>query len=424
MGKIKESCSLCGGKLKNGICTECGMDNRKNDGMYKSMLNQGEHYSLNTAQPQTSEHLQRTQSQTAEQPQKTQSQTAEQWQQAAQSYRTQHQKAKKAEKAAKDSSQKKYPNASGNRNIFTSGQPYTPRQFTGAQKSTGRKNGGLTAFFIGIFALVVILSLVGIFESQESEDSFATDIYVENIPEDTPENGQRPSYGEEGFVDNTEEQLSPIGATWEKALPAGLYVVGSDIPEGEYTISGGEGNSCFIRDEKNSIYSFYSFGTQEYDVEAVEGERLFSGAVVSVTGFAPIAFFSHNAQIDAMTAKMPNPVTESVEIAAEAVAGEDFPPGIYDVEVMENDFGILQFSMEEYEGKEPPFLDSSLLLEKNPTEKNPEYSDSYRGVIFPEGTKVTTDITVKLVPCPEIAGTDYLGIYQQTETENKGQEQE
>ncbi len=167
---------------------------------------------------------------------------------------------------------------------------------------------------------------------------------------------------------------------------------------------------------------FYSFGTQEYDVEAVEGERLFSGAVVSVTGFAPIAFSSHNAQIDAMTAKMPNPVTESVEIAAEAVAGEDFPPGIYDVEVMENDFGILQFSMEEYEGKEPPFLDSSLLLEKNPTEKNPEYSDSYRGVIFPEGTKVTTDITVKLVPCPEIAGTDYLGIYQQTE--NKGQEQE
>ena len=53
---------------------------------------------------------------------------------------------------------------------------------------------------------------------QESEDSFATDIYVENIPEDTPENGQRPSYGEEGFVDNAEEQLSPIGATWEKAF--------------------------------------------------------------------------------------------------------------------------------------------------------------------------------------------------------------
>ena len=118
MGKLKESCSLCGGKLKNGICTECGMDNRKNDSMYKSMLNQGEHYSLNTAQSQTAERSQKTQPQTAEQSRRTQPQPTEQWQQAEQSYRTQYQKAKTAEKAAKDSSQKKYPNASGNRNIF------------------------------------------------------------------------------------------------------------------------------------------------------------------------------------------------------------------------------------------------------------------------------------------------------------------
>lgn len=31
MGK---QCSLCGGKLRNGICTECGMDNRKSDRTY------------------------------------------------------------------------------------------------------------------------------------------------------------------------------------------------------------------------------------------------------------------------------------------------------------------------------------------------------------------------------------------------------
>ena len=31
MGK---RCRLCGGKLRNGICTECGMDNRKTDEKY------------------------------------------------------------------------------------------------------------------------------------------------------------------------------------------------------------------------------------------------------------------------------------------------------------------------------------------------------------------------------------------------------
>ena len=26
---MKYTCSLCGGKLKDGICTECGMNNQK-----------------------------------------------------------------------------------------------------------------------------------------------------------------------------------------------------------------------------------------------------------------------------------------------------------------------------------------------------------------------------------------------------------
>lgn len=37
---MKNICSLCGGKLREGICTECGMDNRKSDDMYKGILNQ------------------------------------------------------------------------------------------------------------------------------------------------------------------------------------------------------------------------------------------------------------------------------------------------------------------------------------------------------------------------------------------------
>lgn len=40
---MKYTCSLCGGKLKDGICTECGMDNRKSDEMYQDRLNRSQY---------------------------------------------------------------------------------------------------------------------------------------------------------------------------------------------------------------------------------------------------------------------------------------------------------------------------------------------------------------------------------------------
>ena len=47
---MKNTCSLCGGKLKDGICTECGMDNRKSDEMYRNCLNRSkyDHTSMGT----------------------------------------------------------------------------------------------------------------------------------------------------------------------------------------------------------------------------------------------------------------------------------------------------------------------------------------------------------------------------------------
>lgn len=40
MSKNIGTCFLCGGRVRNGICTECGMDNRKSDDSYR--LNTGE----------------------------------------------------------------------------------------------------------------------------------------------------------------------------------------------------------------------------------------------------------------------------------------------------------------------------------------------------------------------------------------------
>ena len=40
---MKYTCSLCGGKLKDGICTECGMNNQKSDEMYRDCLNRSKY---------------------------------------------------------------------------------------------------------------------------------------------------------------------------------------------------------------------------------------------------------------------------------------------------------------------------------------------------------------------------------------------
>ena len=119
--------------------------------------------------------------------------------------------------------------------------------------------------------------------------------------------------------------------------------------------------------------------------------------------------------------KMANPLTESVEIetGTEVVVGQDFPAGVYDIESTGAEFGLLEMKLDEE--KEGLFLDSVLLLETNPTQENPNYFSCYKSMILPEGTKITTDISVRLVPSPEISGEDYMGIYENT-TGYEGQE--
>ena len=44
---MRRRCSLCGGKLNGNICTECGLDNSKNDDQYVTLGNSGHEESLN-----------------------------------------------------------------------------------------------------------------------------------------------------------------------------------------------------------------------------------------------------------------------------------------------------------------------------------------------------------------------------------------
>ena len=43
---MRRRCSLCGGKLNGNICTECGLDNSKNDDQYVTLGKSGHEESL------------------------------------------------------------------------------------------------------------------------------------------------------------------------------------------------------------------------------------------------------------------------------------------------------------------------------------------------------------------------------------------
>ena len=390
MGNRKNECSHCGGKLRNGICMECGMDNRKCDDMYTGVLNRGQYQTRESA---------------AKEPQ-------------AQGQREERQEVLQQPETSPGEKQplkqQVYP-PSGTRTAAgpcASAGPYASLRSNSAARRGNKGRSGLMVFFLGMFILIVILCIVGVSQSHESDSYLETDTQGENYDDFMEE------YDPYQYI---EDQISPIGDTWEQALPAGLYVVGTDIPEGEYVITGEEGSSCAIRDVNHAVYASYSFGTEEYDTDAAQGQKLFAGTLVSVTGMNPVAFSTQNAQTEDMTEKMANPLTESVEIetGTEVVVGQDFPAGVYDIESTGAEFGLLEMKLDEE--KEGLFLDSVLLLETNPTQENPNYFSCYKSMILPEGTKITTDISVRLVPSPEISGEDYMGIYENT-TGYEGQE--
>ena len=53
---------------------------------------------------------------------------------------------------------------------------------------------------------------------------------------------------------NIQEALPATGEHWDNQLPAGMYMVGIDMPEGEYTVTGPEGSSFEVHDNTHSIY--------------------------------------------------------------------------------------------------------------------------------------------------------------------------
>lgn len=145
---------------------------------------------------------------------------------------------------------------------------------------------------------------------------------------------------------NAYDDLRPLvpanGVDWDGDLPAGLYVVGQDLPEGTYTITCAEDGTSMELQLVNDacgveVYEYLS----SYDAEEAGRDDipLPAGTVLFLTGNNALSFHSSNARVDALpTETALNPVAGDMNYTlypdAETLyltVGEDIEPGVYDV---------------------------------------------------------------------------------------------
>lgn len=394
---MKYTCSLCGGKLKDGICTECGMDNRKSDEMYQDRLNrsQYDHASMKSMSHVHTE------------------EGAEKYKQP-----VLNENRKKSNGDDKGASPRQDPGA--DRKTMAGSAPakkqarnsrYQNIDFRnikrGSLASGQRKSQPPRLTILALLIGIVILAMLGLSVASFLGISLDEPAYV-GVSEE--------SYDMSYDYEEIQEQLPAQGEYWNSEIPAGMYMVGTDIPEGEYSVTGPEGSSFEVHDNIHSIYIQESFGTDEYEIKGAEGIPLFTGALICVDGKNPVFFKSENAQTEDLESRIPNPVADQVDVTGTVTAGVDFPAGTYDIQAAGDNFGYVTYEIpyeDPYSEGGQSYHFFGIMLEKDPTDDYPEYCSVYRNVVLPEGAVVSSeDYQCRLVPSSSIISEDYQSYYE------------
>lgn len=399
-------CILCGGKLRNGICTECGMDNNKSDAAYRSQVNrsQCEDAPLTHVHGEESTELYRKPA--LNHPRQQQYSPSGQGGNAA----------KKNQGAGKAPG--KYTLNGGNtKNTvdFNRLRDMSKRPGGSGMYSPGRgrssNKAGITVVVVAVLAGMI---LVSIGYANKSETTVTTEKIINEPDYQEPFDYQQPyDYPEYTFdpYQYTTKELAPDGENWDTELSAGAYMVGYDIPEGRYVAEGGEGMRLEVADMDSNVWFSEYFGEDENQVQQLDDVRLFTGAIVMVNGGGNIHITSENAQTEAVVTPSANPLTEEITLTDTMVAGEDFPEGTYDIVIAADDFGIVTYELPKEQGQEYG-LNFSFLMDSSPSGEYPDYTREYKNAVLPKGTTVTADeLTIKLVPSSRIISEDYNAFY-------------
>ncbi len=364
---MRRRCSLCGGKLNGNICTECGLDNSKNDDQYVTLGNSDHEAEL------THVHTEE------EKPYEGKTMT-----------RDNVRKAQNVEKNAKKAAVK---NAS--KNAATGNQSYSYTASSMPQSSRPvKKKRKFGKFLVGC---VIIAAFAGELAGTISEE--IRNYFDEYTYDDSD------SYNEDDPYSAVQDVMPEDGAVYETELTAGIYKGAVQIPQGTYSVNYVDGNGYVeLIDNKNGIWESYYFGDAYEDtVDGVDDFRVYPGTYVVIYDGVTLNFATENAQ-DAFE-KMNNPEEGVWNLADNFIVGEDLPAGVYDITCTNGGGDLFSYTAVDSSGYETnlgmPFGNNS-----------GDYIKELKNIVLTEGTEVDMEgIEAEFVPSKEIESEDYNSFY-------------
>ena len=402
----KRRCYLCGGKLVNGRCTLCGLDNtkieRKNYRLNESSFDrkgiEAKHLCESHNGKPSGSHTNQSGGQNRQRQNGQNQQRQVSWQngqnQQGQTFR--------------QNGQNQQGQTSRQR-----GQNWT--QTGGKKKTAGKqKKGWISTVIVLLMILIsvggpavsyiktVIETVINQFDDADSDNWWSGSEIDTSVDENDP-------------YEFVTRELSDSGEVYDTELGYGEYVVGTDIPEGTYEVTLQSGYGSFQTDDPdNSIYLYGYFSEnasdEDEDITEMEDVRLYEGAHVMIGEDVVLAFHTENGQTGQMQSEdNPLSVTYTLQPEKKYTVGKEIPAGGYDVSgtkdwaVMEYEIYLGELYDEEYDSLN--YQSYSIMVEAG------SENAIYKNAVLTEGTEITVTGKMILTPSKKIGSQDYEAFY-------------
>ena len=294
-----------------------------------------------------------------------------------------------------------------------SSRPFV-RTVSHVEVSARRKRGGAqaAAWIIIAAALMILLPIAHVFLQRQIFSDPYTPTFAESAEEQSTEI----------LPDDSSDSYEPLralvpaeGTDWDGDLAAGMYVVGQDLPEGTYTIRCAEDNTSLemqLVNDAQRVETYEDLATYDADSASRDDIPLPAGTVLFLTGNGSLYFHSSNAQVDALpTDTALNPVVGNMDYTlypdAEPLyltVGEDIEPGVYDVNCT-NGSGYFAFEL--------PMENTRTMYCSAWLYGDSDYIDTLHHIVLTEGTEVTiANYSDQMAYTVELQPTETVYIYK------------
>ena len=390
----KRRCYLCGGKLVNGRCTLCGLDNtkieRKNYRLNESSFDrkgiEAKHLCESHNGKPSGSHTNQSGGQNRQRQNGQNQQRQVPWQ----------------------NGQNQQGQTSRQR-----GQNWT--QTGGKKKTAGKQKKGWISTVIVL--LMILISVGGPAISFVTTEIKNKIDQINNSGDDNWWSGSEidTSVDENDPYEFVTRELSDSGEVYDTELGYGEYVVGTDIPEGTYEVTLQSGYGSFQTDDPdNSIYLYGYFSEnasdEDEDITEMEDVRLYEGVHVMIGEDVVLAFHTENGQTGQMQSEdNPLSVTYTLQPEKKYTVGKEIPAGVYDVSgtkdwaVMEYEIYLGELYDEEYDSLN--YQNYSIMVESG------SENAIYKNAVLTEGTEITVTGKMILTPSKKIGSQDYEAFY-------------